>query len=88
MKGLTQNPVEVVEFYLKKSNSDFEVFFQAPRVAFGSETWFKKEPLGKNPLGNMMQSFSRRLTLQLNTHSYAWIAHLIVFSLMVYEMLK
>ena len=60
MQGLTQNPVEVVEFCLKKSNSDFEVFFQAPRLAFGSEMWFKKEPVGKNPLGNMMQSISRK----------------------------
>ena len=66
-QSMPQNPAEIVEFYLKKSNSDCDAFFQSPRTFTGFEKdyspWFKREAVGKNTLGNMMQSISKRAGL-------------------------
>ena len=58
--------VEILKFLLGKLHADNERLFQHPLVAYKSDGhWFKKEPMGKNTLGNIMQRISGKAGLSM-----------------------
>ena len=57
--------VEAFELFIEKRNKKIDAFFQTPLKNPTSE-WYKREPLGKNKLANIMKNISQRL-LQIYT---------------------
>ena len=58
--------VEILKYLLGKLHPDNERLFQDPLVAYKSDGhWFKKEPMGKNTLGNIMQRISSKAGLSM-----------------------
>ena len=60
--GSSLCPVATYKKYLAKLNPESEFLFQTPKTSAPScptAPWYKKTPLGKNPLGSMMSSISK-----------------------------
>ena len=63
--------VEILKYLLGKLHPDYERLFQHPLVAFISDAHcFKKEPMGENMWGNIMQRISgkARLSMRYTCH--------------------
>ena len=59
------NPVAAYELYVEKRNKDCEAFFQTPLTIFNLEqkSWFRREAMGKNTLGTIMNRISNKAGL-------------------------
>ncbi len=58
--------VNIFKFYLTKLHEDCDRLFQHPLTtsfAPSGEVWYEKKPVGKNPLGNIMQRISKKASL-------------------------
>ena len=55
--------VDAFQLFLEKRNQNITALFQTP-LKFSGKEWFKREPLGKNKLANMMKDISKRAQLQ------------------------
>ena len=56
--------VDIVQFYLNKVSDKCDRLFQYPLSVYDAEgKWFKNAPVGKNRLGNMMQTISKKAGL-------------------------
>ena len=53
--------VELLKLYLPKLNEANERLFQTPKqhVSKNDSTWYRNEPMGKNTLGNLLQTISK-----------------------------
>jgi hypothetical protein len=53
--------VEIYEFYVKKLNPGCDRLFQTSLKSYAPDgIWYKKEPMGKNTISNMMQRISKK----------------------------
>lgn len=61
----TAAAVNAFKLYCQKRNKEVEVLFQTPlkKCAISGALWYKAEALGKNTLGNMMQTISKKAGL-------------------------
>ena len=63
-RAMYGSPVDVYLYYLQKLHQSSERLFQKPKQTFSKDhAWFGPTPVGKNPLGSMMQSISRKAGL-------------------------
>lgn len=63
-KDTPLDPVAAVELYISKLHPESPVLFQKPRKVFDKENiWYTREVLGKNTLGTIMQTISRKAGL-------------------------
>ena len=73
-QGMYGPGVEILKYLFGKLHPDNERLFQHPLVAYKSDRhWFKKEPMGKNTLGNIMQRISGKAGLSMHyTPATVW----------------
>ena len=58
-------PVAAFELYKQKQHPQIKAFFQTPLMNYSidQDCWYKKEPMGKNTLGSIMQRISKKAGL-------------------------